>query len=173
MAGTLGYVANHLLFHPVAGERFVLSPGSPACTPLLQVTAEHFSPSFATLPIATDARRDDRAEPASSSPRGFEPPRAQPAWDAGVEGDPKPLCQAPAGTGRGDISLTADLSWFLPLAPSPPQQGLGDAFTVVQFGHFFSQTTHPVHAKSVKSAPCNGLERPEQERRAFVLEIES
>lgn len=45
----------------------------------------------AILPTTTDTGGDDRAEPAASSPRGFEPNHTQPAWPASAGGHPKPL----------------------------------------------------------------------------------
>lgn len=45
----------------------------------------------AILPTTTDTGGDDRAEPAPSSPRGFEPRLAQPARHASAGGHAEPL----------------------------------------------------------------------------------
>lgn len=139
-----------------------------------------------SLPPTTHPGGDDGAKPASSSPRGFEPRRAQPAWDATAGSHPTPLHPSyvspspycfpyltePGAQGDELFHRLLTRAGFPALAPSRPQGGLGDARTLVQFRCFCSQT-QPAHATTVTSAHRNRLERPKQERRAFVLEIES
>lgn len=75
---------------------------------------------------------DDRAEPASFNPRGFEPPHAQPACDASTGRPPKSLDTSYVSpshavflgrtSGRRGISPAADVSWFPPPLASFPSQ---------------------------------------------------
>lgn len=58
-------------------------------------------------------------------------------------------------------------------AHSPLGLGVWVMLTLAPFGCFCPRRTRPARATCASNAHCEGLERPERERRAFVLEIES
>lgn len=80
-----------LLFHPVAGELFLPSPGllrAHLCSKSLMCPSS--PPLLSAAPPSATTRRDDGAKPASSSPRGLEPHLAQPPGMPAPRVTPKP-----------------------------------------------------------------------------------